>query len=198
MTAVAVLDMDLRSPDDPLTHPSIRDRVERVDCYDLPLIDLARYCGLAAEGTVDQEFLYRHRGLIADYLDSGGTVVFSGHLLRAWLPGAGQFVPKTIASFHDYDVRIVRDHPIFAGVDPRDLTCQHGVAGFFARGHNPSPPRAITLVELSGGEPIVYLDESTTPGTILVHSGGGLLGYASSESTAARVTPQLLQWLATR
>jgi hypothetical protein len=198
MAGVGVLDMDLRSPIDPLAHPSVRDHVERIDCYGLPSTDLARYRGLIVEGTADQEFLYRHRSLIAGYLASGGTVVFSGHLLRAWLPGAGRFVPKTITSFHDYEVRIVSDHPIFVGVDPDDLTYRRGVAGFFARGHNPPPLQAVTLVELSDGKPIVYLDQSTTHGTILVHSGGGLLGYVGAGSTAARLTPQLLRWLAAR
>ncbi|MGH8931471.1 MAG: phosphate starvation-inducible protein PhoH [Egibacteraceae bacterium] len=196
--AVAVLDMDLRGPYEPLEHPSVRDLVERVDCYDLPALDLARYRGLVAEGMIDQEFLYRHRQLVADYLDRGGTVVFGGHLLRPWLPGAGIFVPKVITSFGDYQVRIVSDHPIFAGVDPHDLTYRRGVAGFFARGHNPPPDTAVVLAELAGGEPVVYLDERTTAGTILVHSGYGLLGYSPGETTAARVAPQLLAWISQR
>lgn len=196
--AVAVLDMDLRSPYEPLVHPSVRDLVQRVDCYDLPALDLGRYRGLVAEGMIDQEFLYRHRQLIGDYLDRGGTVVFGGHLLRPWLPGAGMFVPKVITSFGDYEVRIVSDHPIFAGVDAHDLTYRRGVAGFFARGHNPPPTGAVVLAELAGGEPVVYLDRVTTAGVIVVHSGYGLLGYSTGETTAARVAPQLLAWISQR
>jgi hypothetical protein len=192
---VAVLDMDLRSPSEPLAHPSVRNLIELIDCYDLPRLDLERYRGLVVEGMIDQEFLYCHRGLIGAYLAHGGTIVFGGHLLRRWLPSVGLFVPKQVMSFRDYEVRIVSDHPIFDGVDAHDLTYRRGVAGFFARGHNPPSPEAVVLAELAGGEPVVYLDERTTAGRILVHSGYGLLGYSLGETTAARVAPQLLAWI---
>ena len=84
---------------------------------------------------------------------------------------------------------------MFAGVEARDLTFRRGVAGFFARGHNPPPPGAISLVELPGGEPVVYLDQVSSPGRILVHSGYGLLGSAGSQDTAGRVAPQLVKWV---
>ena len=69
---IAVVDMALGSPYEPLDDPSIRSSIERIDCYDLPSLDLTRYAGLVAEGMVDQEFLYRHRGQVADYLAHGG------------------------------------------------------------------------------------------------------------------------------
>lgn len=196
MTPIAIVDMDLRSPWDPAGHPMLRDRLQRIDIYQLPTTDLARYPGLIVSGTmVDQELLYRHRNLIRDYLDSGGVVVFGGHLHRPWLPGAGLFVPKPIHSFRDYEVRIVADHTVFAGVDPHDLTYRRGVAGFFARGHHPPPDGAEVLVTFTTGEPVTYVDRVTTGGTIFLQSSGDLLGYALSDSTAARLAPQLLAWI---
>lgn len=169
--------------------------VEPLDIYELTGLDLGRFRGLLFPGSVDQEWLYLHRGLIETFLSGGRVVVFSGHLFRTWLPGAGLFVPKQINSFRDYEVKIVKPHPIFEGVLEKDLTFRKGVAGFFARGHHPPPPGAEVLLTLADGEPITYLDRSSSEGTILLHSGNDLWGYAGDESTAGRMVPQLLGWI---
>ncbi len=169
--------------------------VEPLDIYELPQLDLDRFRGLLFPGSVDQEWLYLHRTLIENFLAGGRVVVFSGHLFRLWLPGARPFVPKKVRSFRDYTVRVVKPHPIFAGVSPEDLTFRKGVAGFFARGHHPPPPEAEVLLALTDGEPITYLDRSSSEGTILLHSGNDLWGYAGDTSTAGRMVPQLLTWI---
>lgn len=169
--------------------------VEPLDIYELPQLDLDRFQGLLFPGSVDQEWLYLHRRLVETFLAGGRVVVFSGHLFRSWLPGASHFVPKKVRSFRDYTVRVVKPHPIFAGVNPEDLTFRRGVAGFFARGHHPPPPEAEVLLALADGEPITYLDRSSSEGTILLHSGNDLWGYAGATSTAGRMAPQLLAWI---
>lgn len=181
----------------------VREVVEPLDMYALPSADLDPYIALIITGNVDQELLYRERGVIRSFLDGGKVVVFSGHLLHPWLPGAGTFVPKNIDSLGDYRVRVVTPHPIFKGVKEEDLTFRRGVAGFFARGHNPPAEGAEVLLELVGGEPIVYIDRHSTNGTILTHSGHDLLGFGmdglSSEdapqTTARHIAPQLLDWI---
>lgn len=169
--------------------------VDPIDVYDLPGADLSGYAGLVIEGLVDQEFLHRQRAVIRELLDHAKVLVYSGHLLRPWLPGCGAFVPKQIRSFRDYTVRVVTPHPVFDGVDATDLTFRRGVAGFFARGHHPPPRGAEVLVALAGGEPVVYLDRHTTVGTILVHAGDSLLSWAEPGSSATRIAPQLLEWI---
>jgi hypothetical protein len=47
---------------------------------------------------------------------------------------------------------------------------------------------------LLGGQPTTWIDRATTPGTVFVHAGNDLLGYANVDSTAARLAPQLLDW----
>lgn len=169
--------------------------VEPLDIYELPALDIGRFRSLLIPGSVDQEWLYRHRGLIKTFLSEGRVVVFSGHLFRYWLPGAGLFVPKQIATFRDYAVRVVKPHPIFEGVLEEDITFRKGIAGFFARGHHPPPRGAEVLLALADGEPVTYLDRSSSGGTILLHSGNDLWGYAGDESTAGRIAPQLLAWI---
>lgn len=188
---------------DPRSHPTSpyaalieRGEIDAIDVYALPSTDLTGYRALVIGGTVDQEFLFAHRHIVADLLGRRGVVLFCGHLLRAWLPGCGRFVPREVHSFHDYAVHLVEPHPIFDGVTERDLTFRRGVAGFFARGHHPPPDGATVLAALPGGEPITYIDRRTTPGTVLAHAGNDLLTtFDGVDSTASRVAPAVLAWL---
>lgn len=187
-------------PDDAFTRrfasrPAFASFLDRIDAYDLPETDLAAYPGIVISSQVDQVFLYRHRDRIRSYLAAGGVIAFSGHLARPWLPGAGCFEPKTIESHDDYTVVEARPHPVFDGVDLSDLTAQRGVAGFFARGHNPPPDHATVLLRLADGEPIVYVDDRTTAGTIFAHSGNDLITLGRRSSTAARIPRQLAAWM---
>ncbi len=193
-TRIVVLD-PMTSTDAPFDREPWRGAVEAVDAYELPSIDLSRVGALLLGAMVDQELLHRHRSLVESFLADGNVVVFSGHLLRPWLPGCGAFVPKVIRSFHDYALSMVTPHPLYAGVDPHDLTFRRGVAGFFARGHHPTPPGAEVLLALPDGEPVTYVDRRTTSGTVLVHAGGGLFDGGEPDSTAARVPAQLLAWV---
>ncbi len=168
-----------------------------IDQYEIEGKDLGQYPGIVVSSQADQEFLLNHRALVETYLDRGGVVAFSGHLCTPWLPGAAPFQAKTIRSHQDYHVARVHDHPIFEGVQAEHLTYQKGVAGFFARGHHPPPPGAETLVHLEGGEPVVYVDTTTTPGTILVHSGNDLIGFARRNTSAARIPQQMIDWMRT-
>ncbi|MGH3719469.1 MAG: hypothetical protein ACRDRI_11655 [Pseudonocardiaceae bacterium] len=176
MTAIAVIDMDIRSPERGEWH----DRVERVDCYSLGSAPLARYGVLIVTSTVDQEHLARHRGVIRRFLDGGGVVIFGGHLYRDWLPGASPFVPLAELSLAAYQVVEVANHVIFHGIAPDELTFRRGVAGFFARGHHPVPEGAQVLTRLAGGQPATYLDRVSTAGTILVQATSDLLGYCGA------------------
>ncbi|QYN37511.1 hypothetical protein K1T35_09865 [Pseudonocardia sp. DSM 110487] len=187
MRDIALLDMDIRAPER-------SDHGDRVDCYALDRTDLSRYALLVVPATVDQEHLARHRHVIRDYLDEGGVLLFGGQLHRDWLPGASSFVPLPRPSLDAYRVAWIADHPIFAGVEPDDLTFRRGVAGFFARGHHPLPPGAEVLVRLAGGEPATYVDRTSTRGTILVHASGDLLGYDRADGTSSRLSGQLIDW----
>lgn len=186
-TTVAVLDMDIRSPEGAT-------RGERIDCYDLAHADLSRYDLLVIGPTADQEHLARHRHVVERFLDGGGVLHFGGQLHRDWLPGASAFVALPRPGLAAYRVAQVARHPVFDGVEAQDLTFRRGVAGFFARGHHPPPDGAEVLVRLAGGEPVTYVDRVSTRGTILVHASGDLLGLGEHNGTGARVPDQLVAW----
>lgn len=175
--------------------PELRDDCEAVDVYQLPETDLGTYAGMIVSSQIDQAYLLEHADRIEAFLDAGRVIAFSGHLSTPWLPGTSPFVEEPIGSHEDYRVEQVREHPIFEGVRDEDLTLQKGVAGFFARGHHPPPSGAKPLVRFVDGEPVVYVDEATTEGTILVHSGNDLVGFGRRDSTAARVPRQLVDWM---
>jgi hypothetical protein len=197
MADIACLSMETYFQRRQLAHPTLKNEVDSIDLYKLPRCDLSRYIGLVVPGLADQEFLLEQRHLIRAWLDAGGVLAFSGQLFRPWLPGGRPFVPTTVRSFRDYAVRIVCSHPVFDGVTDDDLTFRKGVAGFFARGHHPVPEGAEVLVRLSGGEPVVYIDRVTTAGTMFVHAGNDIFGYADAEGRCARLVPQLLAWMRT-
>lgn len=199
-TTPAARSVGFVDPDDAFTRrfveqPFFKKNLERIDMYDLSKVDLGSFSGIVISSQVDQDFLYHHRRRIRTYLNAGGVVAFSGHLSRQWLPGAGCFQPKSIESHEDYTVVEAKPHPVFEGVEMEDLTYQRDVAGFFARGHNPPPDHATVLLRLTDGEPIVYVDEESTDGTMFVHSGNDLIGFGRRSSTAARVPNQLLAWI---
>ena len=175
------------------TESLVRDRMVVEDVYRLPELDLEPYRALHVSGMVDQEFLWRERDVIAGFLDAGRVVVFCGHLAAV----AARL--RHVRSRPRHDVPRLRGahrvpHPVFEGVDAEDLTFRRGVAGFFARGHNPPPPGAEVLAELAGGQPVTWVDRSTTRGTVFVHAGNDLIGFAD-DSTAARLGPQLVDWV---
>jgi hypothetical protein len=199
MADVAVLTMYPTTGPSPLETGELGYAGHRIDCYDLTAVDLRRYAVLVVPPSVDQEFLARNRGVVRAFLDSGRVLIFGGHLHRDWLPGAEVFQPIPTPSLPAYRVARVADHPIFAGINTDDLTFRRGVAGFFARGHHPVPEGAEVLVWLDGGEPVTYVDQVSTAGTIVVQATCDLISYAFGlDNTASRLPRQLLAWAVTQ
>lgn len=165
--------------------------VEPMDIYDLPRTDLGRFNGLILSGRVDQEFLHQKRAIIRDFLDDGKVVVFSGQLFRPWLPGAGMFTSREADTIDETTSPSISPHQIFEDIRAEDL----GGNFVYAHGHHPPPEGAEALVSLPTGEPVMYVDETSTEGTVLMHTGHNLLGYAGTGESARRLMPQLLSWI---
>ena len=166
-----------------------------IDEYEFPETDLSNYNVLMITYFVDQEFLYKHKKLIEDFLNEGKAVVFCGHLFRPWLPGCSLFMPKKINSYKDYYVQAVSGAPLFNGVEMEDMVFYEGVAGFFARGYYYPPEQAEACLTFTDGKVISYIDRHTTNGTILVHSGRGLLGFKNAKNTTKKISEQVIDLL---
>lgn len=168
-----------------------------VEQYDFPYANLVNVDVLLIPNFVDQEWLFLQREKIAAFLASKKIVVFCGHLFRQWLPGCGPFMPQHIQNFKDYEVFPTGQSVIFEGVSTEDMTFKKGVAGFFARGYHHAPANAEILLTFANGKPVTYIDRFSTNGTILVHAGRDLLGYADEHTSTDRIRPQFLAWLET-
>ncbi len=166
-----------------------------IDEYELESTDLSHYNILLITYFVDQEYLYKHKQIIENFLKEGKVVVFCGHLFRQWLPGCSLFMPKKINSYKDYFVQTVPGAPLFDGVEIEDMVCNKGVAGFFARGYYYAPEKAEVCLTFTDGKVISYIDRHTTNGTIIVHAGQNILNYKDASNTTKKISEQALTLL---
>ena len=166
-----------------------------IDEYELDGTDLSNYNVLLVTDFIDQEYLYKHKQMIENFLNEGKIVVFCGHLFRHWLPGCSFLMPKKINSFKDYFVQTIPGSPLFDGVEVEDMVFTKGVAGFFARGYYYPPEKAEVCLTFTDGKVISYIDRHTTNGTIIVHGGRNILGYKHARNTTKKITEQAIALL---
>jgi hypothetical protein len=171
-------------------------RVADLDLYRLPGFDLSRVRGLLLGAHLDQIFLRRHQGLLDEFISRGGRLAICGQVVLPFAAGLTPFVPLAYRNVDDLTVRRVGEHPVWHGVDPHDLTFRRGVAGFYGRGYYPAlPPDALVVHGLG---PNAYPLDAIYPhgaGEVLLHGGNDIWGYAGDTTSAARMTPQLLDWI---
>ena len=144
----------------------------------------------------DQRQLDGVRPVLEHFLATGGTIVVCGEIRHPFPPDLRPFEPLARMSPSDLTVRIEARHPIWAGVEPADLTFGDGVAGGYGRGENPPPRGATILTTVGRGRAAVdWLREGYDGGRLLVHGGDDLWSLGDGATTAARLAPQLIAWL---
>lgn len=173
----------------------IDDYISVIDEYEFESTDLYNYNVLLIDYFLDQEYLYKNKKIIENFLSEGKVVVFCGHLFRQWLPGCSLFMPKKINGYKDYLVQAVPGAPLFDGVEIDDMVSNKGVAGFFARGYYYAPENAEVCLTFTDGKVISYIDRHTTNGTIIVHGGRNILGYKDSKNSTKKISEQALALL---
>jgi hypothetical protein len=131
--------------------------------------DLTSYCGLLIPERMHRGLLTRAADRVLELLEAGGTVIaFSGgEPIPEFLPGVHwQHRPTNywwwLESGADLGVRLAAsEHPLFQRLTVRDCTWHyHGVLQ--------PPDGAQSLVELNTGETLLYIDQVSTAGTIVV------------------------------
>jgi hypothetical protein len=180
-----------------LTEPSLGTRVDYVPFYELERTDLSACRGLLIGLHADQRYLAAHRPQLEAFLRGGGTIVVCGHIAHPFLAELAPFRPIPNYRLEDLMVNREAEHPVWSGVDPADLEKRRGVAGFYGRGANPPPPGALVVNSLGPGRhPVDFECRPAVGGRLLVHAGTDLWGYLDAGTTAERITPQLLNWIA--
>ena len=165
--------------------------VTLIDMDDLPTADIDGCAGLVLAGRSDQELLAGVTDRLVGLLGRGGVVAFSGQLTHAWLPGVTPFrrTPRPRA----VEPPLLAAHPVFAGVEPDDLG-----GSFIYRDGWHRPPDGAEIIAWRGDcTPGAYVTRAEGGGAVLVHGGANLLAYGTHDSTAARIVPQLIEWVAT-
>jgi hypothetical protein len=170
-------------------HMLARMGVDAIDIYDLPATDLSQYSGLVISGRVDQEFLYRNREKIRAFLEAGKVVVYSGQLFRPWLPGAQDAVYLDVAELGGTDAVTYQPHPIFANINAADLGTN------FIHGYYPTPDGAEVVIALADGKAVLYIDRTSTAGTIVLHAGINFMNYIVEDVNVRGVIPNLIAWI---
>jgi hypothetical protein len=170
--------------------------VADLDLYRLPDADLAGGRALLLGPHVDQLFLAAHGRVLDGFLRLGGRLVVCAQVVRPFAPGLPLFVPVRYRGVPDLTVHRLADHPVWRGVRTHDLTFRRGVAGFYGRGYYPGLPTGALVVHGLGTPPLPL--DAVYPvgaGEVLLHGGNDLWGYAGEDTSAARMAPQLVDWL---
>lgn len=171
------------------------DHADEIDHYALGEAPLEDYAALLLPAHLDQRYLGTLAERMEGFLNGGGTLVFNGHVAWPMLPEFQRFVPLAKTGLADLQVHRLSPHPVFDGVDTGDLTYRRGVAGFYARGHNPPPEGAVALHGLGPDRaPCDWVIHRPAGGRILMHAGNDLWMYAAADNSAARIVPQLCAW----
>jgi hypothetical protein len=164
-----------------------------IDLDDLPGADLDPFAGLILSGRADQRMLTMMGEVLRTFLDDGAVVAFSGQLTGDWLPGATPFERTTPDGEADdrRPPRLASD-ALFAGVSPSDL----GPTFLYRDGWHRPHDGAEVVARRADGTPGAYVNQISTRGTILLHGGANLLATGTADTSAARIVPQLVAWVA--
>ncbi|WP_197381936.1 hypothetical protein [Mycolicibacterium mengxianglii] len=183
----------------PAGTPESDPRLGEVDIYRLPATDLTGVRGLIIAAGADQIFLERNRELLTEFVRAGGHIAVMGHAVTDFLPGLGVWRKLAYTGPKDLAISLGEPHPIWEGVDPVDLSVRKGVTGFYARGYADKIPADAIITTRIGRHalPLDYI-YPLGAGQVLVHGGNDLTGWENAPNTAARMTPQLIDWLVQR
>lgn len=182
-----------------MKRPDLGARLDVLPLYDLAAAELARYRGLLVSMHADQRFLLGRRAQLEAYLAGGGTIVACGQVAYPFLETLAPF--EVIENYRLEDLVVNREieHPVWAGVETEDLTSRRGVSGFYGRGANPPPEGARVIHSLGPRRvPVDYEYAPPGGGRLLAHAGSDLWSDLDTDTTAARIAPQLLDWIAAR
>jgi hypothetical protein len=158
--------------------------------------DLTAYGGLLIPERLHRGLLDRAADRVKELLDAGGTViVFSGgEPIPEFLPGVRWEYRATnfwwwLEPGADLGVRLgAEEHPLFQRLTLRDCTWHyHGVLD--------APKGAQVLVKLTTGEALLYVDQVSTAGTIVVSTLDPISHYGGYFMPAtARFLDAFLPW----
>lgn len=137
---------------------------------DLPATGLSAFNVVIIPCRTPADRMMAHRAQLQAYLDGGGTIVATGESeSQLFLPGISFTSQPTnfwwwLTPGADLGVRITApEHDLFRRLEQRDMTWH--LHGWF------DPPAGVEVLAVNGeGKPILYVDEVTTSGHMVITS----------------------------
>ena len=170
------------------------DRLVRPD--DLATVDLATFDVVFVPCRTPADRMIEHKERLRAYLDQGGTIIATGETAcEAFLPGI-RFTPQPtnwwwwLEPGADLGVRIASPgHSLFSHIGEGDITWH--LHGWF------DPPDGVEVLAVNGeGRPILYIDEVTTGGRMVITSLDPMFHHGSHFMPATtRFLDGFLPWM---
>lgn len=175
------------------------DAVSHIDAYDFADTDLSNVRGILVSMSADQRFLATQAAKFEEFIHRGGRVALMGHPVVKFLPKQGDFRTLDYAAPAELHLSPGAPHPVWTGVDFLDVSARRGITGFYARGYTLNHPPGAIITSRIGPEklPVDYV-YAHGRGRVLIHPGIELGVFADDGNTAARIHPQLIDWLMLR
>ena len=191
-----------------------RGAITDVDAYDLD--DVAARArilsanGLVISGGVDHLLLGRYREELTAFVRAGGRVLVNGQVVKPFIDGLAVWRKLEFRGAQDVRPYAVTGHPVWAGIDYRDLHYRTGVpgihsyarleeigvAGFYGRGYHLDLPAGAGVIT-GIGQHRLPLDYSYRlgAGEVLVHGGNDLESFSDDGYSTSVLGPNLVAWL---
>ena len=166
-----------------------------VDQPDLTPELLMTHKGLITGNQLDQNAMMAMKPALAAFLDAGGRWFFNGHMVRPLLDGVGQYRPSAAPKRPDFDLSSINPHPVYAGIDLKQIETNKGVAGFYGRGCNPLPEGAVAVNGLGPARvPVDWVWARPSGGRVFSHAGNDLGTLGMEWGLAPELSRRIIAW----
>lgn len=166
--------------------------------------DLTPYDLLIVPCGSDQIAMLKIKEKVKAFLEAGQTLFCFDGWFTDWIPGSQWVMDNTRKTIDiRYFLRSDR-HQLLKDVALDSLIFSNGISGWWACGYIEAAPEAEVLLEDTWQRPIMVLDETTTPGKIILTASGPLSDKtyattddAKSEQDIARLYQNLIDFVLT-
>lgn len=180
------------------------------DVYDLDDVDLTHVPGIAVAGGCDQRFLAARQARLSAWVRAGGRLLVNGHPLETMVDGSPRHRKLDFHSTRDLWLTAIEPHPIWAGVDRRDVLLRTGVpgehsfdelqsigvAGFYAHAYLVDlPADARIITGIGQGRLPVDVSYRLGEGEVVFHLGNDLTTFTARDKTSAVLTERVIAYL---
>lgn len=181
------------------------------DVYDFDIVNLDGYVAINISASCDQRFLAARSEKLSDWVSSGGKLMVNGHPMLSFVEGLPKHRKLEFHSTRDLWLSSLESHPIWEGIDRKDLLfntgvpgvhsfeklTEVGVAGFYAHAYLVDLPVGTTQITGIGqGKLPVDISYRLGSGEVIVHLGNDLMTFSRPGTSAQFLGERIFSYLA--